>query len=111
MSSPAAEIRALLALINTAAEDAIQQYESSGHGVPDIKEAAIPQLPVDTLKLKRSIRVLEGATQQLVATLTPPDLFVYTVSSAWWFYVASRYKPFVRFSGPLLLALTWPVSV
>ena len=80
MSSPVEEIRALLALINTAAEDAIKQYESSGCGVPSIKEATTPKLPEDSLSLKKSLRVLEGASQQLLATLTPPELYVYTVS-------------------------------
>ncbi len=80
MTSPADDIRRLVQLINTAAEDAIQQYESSGSGVPSITSNAWPKLPQDVLPLKRSLRILEGACQQLIVTLTPPDIAIYTVS-------------------------------
>ena len=80
MSSPVDDVRALLALINKSAEDAISLYESSGCGVPSISSTVVPKIPEDTLSLKRSLRVLEGACQQLSATLTPPDLTMYTVS-------------------------------
>ncbi|KAI0693727.1 S-adenosyl-L-methionine-dependent methyltransferase [Cytidiella melzeri] len=78
MPSPADDIRLLLKLINSAAEDAIQQYESAGCDVPSIKSTTTPKLPQDSLPLKRSLRILEGACQQLVVTLTPPDIAVYT---------------------------------
>ncbi|KAI0818887.1 S-adenosyl-L-methionine-dependent methyltransferase [Irpex lacteus] len=78
MTSPADDIRRLVQLINTAAEDAIQQYESSGSGVPSITSNAWPKLPQDVLPLKRSLRILEGACQQLIVTLTPPDIAIYT---------------------------------
>lgn len=69
-----AEVKALLGLINTATHDAMEVYERSGHGVPS---AYSPQKhPLDTqttsLALKKAIRVLEGACEQLCSALAPP---------------------------------------
>ncbi|KAI0693735.1 S-adenosyl-L-methionine-dependent methyltransferase [Cytidiella melzeri] len=51
---------------------------SAGCDVPSIKSTTTPKLPQDSLPLKRSLRTLEGACQQLVVTLIPPDIAVYT---------------------------------
>lgn len=110
MTSPADDIRRLVQLINTAAEDAIQQYESSGSGVPSITSNAWPKLPQDVLPLKRSLRILEGACQQLIVTLTPPDIAIYTVSCSAFIAHNSFIQRFCNYSGLLLLVLIWLAS-
>ena len=109
MTSPADDIRRLLKLINTAAEDAIQQYESAGCEVPTPTSRTTPKLPEDVLPLKRSLRILEGACQQLVVTLTPPDIAIYTVST--FPYIACNLIFNSPHSGRSLLVLICHVSV
>ncbi|ETW76185.1 hypothetical protein HETIRDRAFT_390575 [Heterobasidion irregulare TC 32-1] len=75
---PKDTIRALLVLINSAAEDAIQQYELAGCEVPSIDARVEPQLPQDTIALKKALRVFEGACRQVSITLTPPALTMFT---------------------------------
>lgn len=77
--SPKDTIRALLVLINSAAEDAIQQYELAGCEIPSIDARVEPQLPQDTTALKKALRVFEGACRQVSTTLTPPALTMSTV--------------------------------
>ncbi|KIM78300.1 hypothetical protein PILCRDRAFT_824514 [Piloderma croceum F 1598] len=71
MKTPRAKLDALLALLNSAAQDAIAEYERTGD-VPS-KESSHPrdsQHP--TIALKNALRVLEGACDQLCTTLAPP---------------------------------------
>ena len=79
MTSPKDTLRALLVLINSAAEDAIQQYELAGCEIPSIDARVEPQLPQDTTALKKALRVFEGACRQVSITLTPPALTMFTV--------------------------------
>ncbi|KZP03142.1 hypothetical protein FIBSPDRAFT_969273 [Athelia psychrophila] len=70
--TPKARLEALLALINSAAHDAISEYERVGD-VPSIDTVH----PLDTasasLALRKAVRVMEGACEQLITTLAPPS--------------------------------------
>ncbi|KAJ7439070.1 S-adenosyl-L-methionine-dependent methyltransferase [Mycena galericulata] len=74
MSSNAkAQLEALLALINDSARAAMAEYDKMG-SIPspyDVEPHPLDYV-ADPLALKRSIRVLEGAVDQLRATLAPP---------------------------------------
>ncbi|THH16220.1 hypothetical protein EW146_g4386 [Bondarzewia mesenterica] len=76
------KLRSLLALINSATEDAIRQYELAGLDVPSLESATESQLPEDTTALKKSLRILQGACHQLCTTLAPPALTIQTRSLA-----------------------------
>ncbi|KAI0056503.1 S-adenosyl-L-methionine-dependent methyltransferase [Artomyces pyxidatus] len=78
MSSPKDVLRGLVALINSAAEDAMRQYDRAGCEIPTIDAPNEQQLPSDTTELKKALRVLEGACRQLCITLTPPALTMWT---------------------------------
>jgi len=69
-----AQVEALLELINTAARDALIQYGTSGQDIPSLDSTDAISLSVmgGNLPLKRAIRLLEGACDQLCATLAPP---------------------------------------
>ncbi|TFK96572.1 S-adenosyl-L-methionine-dependent methyltransferase [Pterulicium gracile] len=74
-----AEIQALLTLIRDSAEDALRQYETAQVPVPSLTvptthTATTANGPeyLSTLPLKRAVRTLEGACEQLCATLAPP---------------------------------------
>ena len=77
MASPRQDLEALLSLINQAAHDAIDQYQSTEFPSLDVPA----RLPQDDLPLKRALRILEGACFQLCTTLAPPDLVMFRVSS------------------------------
>ncbi|KAJ6597724.1 O-methyltransferase-domain-containing protein [Mycena vulgaris] len=68
------EIRALLAIITNAAEAAMAEYDKTGHEIPSLRSADGHPLDDagDTVSLKKTIRLLEGACDQLCATLAPP---------------------------------------
>jgi len=71
MKTPRAKLDALLALLNSAAQDAIAEYERTGD-VPS-KDSAHPRdSEHPTIPLKNALRVLEGACDQLCTTLAPP---------------------------------------
>jgi hypothetical protein len=74
-TSPEADVEALLCLINSAAQDAMGIYKNSGYGVPSIHSTQIHPFDTETttLALKKAIRVLEGACEQLCTTLAPPS--------------------------------------
>lgn len=71
--NPHEKIDALLALISSAAHDAVADYEKRGYEVPSLSssKAHPTDSEVATLALKKSIRVLEGACEQLCTTLAP----------------------------------------
>lgn len=79
MPSPVEDLRALLSLINTSAEEAISIYEAAG-SVPTLDTTEAFKVPEGNISLKRTLRTLEAACNQLTSTLMPPDLSVYTVS-------------------------------
>ena len=70
-----AELEGLLSLINSATHDAMTVYENSGHGIPSVHSATTH--PFDTkaatLALRKAIRTLEGACEQLCTTLAPTN--------------------------------------
>ncbi|KAJ7130775.1 S-adenosyl-L-methionine-dependent methyltransferase [Mycena crocata] len=74
MSTGKAQIQALLTLINDAAGRAMSEYDRAGAEVPTLE--SVDPHPLDgiddTSALKRAIRLLEGACEQLCATLAPP---------------------------------------
>src|ERR1700684_267740 len=77
--TPRAKLDALLVLLNSAAQDAIAEYERTGD-VPS-KESSHPrdsQYP--TIALKNALRILEGACDQLCTTLAPPTHTLLSVS-------------------------------
>lgn len=77
-----AEVLSLLKLINEATEDAIAAYEDAGHLVPSINHPLNPsEEQLETARLKKAVRVLEGACFQLTSTLASPKGVMYTVSS------------------------------
>lgn len=84
MGSSRAELESLLGLINSATQDAIAVYEKSGHGIPSVHSPK--KHPLDNqatvLALKKAVRVLEGACEQLCTTLAPPSHTLVNVSTA-----------------------------
>lgn len=80
---PRDEVENLLYLITLATRDAMSIYEKSSHGIPTINSSVAH--PLDTvataLALKKSIRILEGACEQLCATLAPPSHTIINVRS------------------------------
>ncbi|KAG6815854.1 hypothetical protein H0H87_010745 [Tephrocybe sp. NHM501043] len=69
-----AYIETLLRLVNSSAQDALAQYEKHGFEVPILSSTT--SHPLDTsdesLELRKAIRVLEGACEQLCSSLAPP---------------------------------------
>ncbi|KAG6915159.1 hypothetical protein DXG01_012954 [Tephrocybe rancida] len=69
-----ASVESLLKLINSSAQQALAQYENHGLDLPLLSSTA--SHPLDTtdesLELRKSIRVLEGACEQLCSALSPP---------------------------------------
>ncbi|KAG9311301.1 O-methyltransferase-domain-containing protein [Chiua virens] len=70
-----AQLEALLEIINTSARQAIAEYKKGGNEVPTIhsKEHHPIDFANDTVALKKAVRLLEGASQQLCASLAPPQ--------------------------------------
>ncbi|KAG2126909.1 S-adenosyl-L-methionine-dependent methyltransferase [Suillus clintonianus] len=70
-----AKLEALLDVINSSARQAIAEYKKTGHGVPSADATTFHPLDLttDTLALKKSIRLLEGAYHQLSSILAPPQ--------------------------------------
>ncbi|EIW76001.1 S-adenosyl-L-methionine-dependent methyltransferase [Coniophora puteana RWD-64-598 SS2] len=73
--SEQAKVLALLSLINSATTDALALYTADDRDVPDLRSTVSHPLDTadDTVALKKAIRTLEGACQQLCATLAPPQ--------------------------------------
>lgn len=70
-----AQLEALLEIINSSARLAIAEYKNHGNSVPTIHSTEFHPLDfaTDTVALKKAIRLLEGACQQLCASLAPPQ--------------------------------------
>ncbi|KAI9568006.1 O-methyltransferase-domain-containing protein [Boletus coccyginus] len=75
MSTNRAKLEALLKLINSAAQEAIVEYEKTGDGAPAIDASEPHPLDdaTDNMALRSAIRTLEGACAQLCTTLAPPS--------------------------------------
>ena len=84
MSTNKAKLEALLKLINSAAQEAIAEYEKAGGDVPSIDSTEPHPLDnddaIDNIALKSAIRTLEGACAQLCTTLAPPSHTAINVS-------------------------------
>ena len=74
-----AKLDALLALLNSAAQEAIAEYERAGD-VPSTESAHPLDSQLPSLALKNAVRILEGACEQLCTTLAPPAHTLLTVS-------------------------------
>ena len=75
-------VQALLRLINTASEDAMKAYEQHGE-VPALDSPSKHPLDLaeDAVALRKAVRVLEGACEQLCDLLAPPPHTIINVSS------------------------------
>ncbi|KAF8551977.1 S-adenosyl-L-methionine-dependent methyltransferase [Imleria badia] len=75
MSTNKAKLEALLKLVNSAAQEAITEYEKAGGDVPSIDSTEPHPLDnaTDQVALKSAVRTLEGACAQLCTTLAPPS--------------------------------------
>ncbi|KAF9218493.1 S-adenosyl-L-methionine-dependent methyltransferase [Gyrodon lividus] len=70
-----AQLEALLEVINASARQAIAEYKKGGSDVPTIHSKTFHPMDfaTDTVSLKKAVRLLEGACQQLCASLAPPQ--------------------------------------
>ncbi|KIK46161.1 hypothetical protein CY34DRAFT_9855 [Suillus luteus UH-Slu-Lm8-n1] len=73
------KVEVLLGIINSSAREAMAAYKNSGHGVPGADSSTFHPLDLatDTLALRKAIRLLEGACDQLNTILAPPQHTVY----------------------------------
>jgi len=79
MRAARSKLDTLLALLNSAAQEAIAEYESTGE-VPSTDSAHPLDAKPPTLALRNALRVLEGACEQLCTTLAPPAHTLLNVS-------------------------------
>ena len=82
--STEAHLESLLEIINSSARQAIAEYKKGGNDVPTINSAEFHPLDTSThhVALRKAVRLLEGACQQLCASLAPPQRTVFNVSSS-----------------------------
>ena len=81
--STEAHLESLLEIINSSARQAIAEYKKGGNDVPTINSAGFHPLDTSThhVALRKAVRLLEGACQQLCASLAPPQRTVLNVGS------------------------------
>ncbi|KAI5988147.1 S-adenosyl-L-methionine-dependent methyltransferase [Pisolithus albus] len=74
-TSGVAQLETLLEIINSSARQAISEYKKHGNAVPTLHSTEFHPLDfaTDTVPLKKAVRLLEGACQQLCASLAPPQ--------------------------------------
>jgi len=77
--SAEAQLEALLEIINTSTRQAIAEYKKGGNEPPTIHSKAYHPIDfaIDTIALKKAVRLLEGACQQLCVSLAPPQHTVF----------------------------------
>lgn len=78
--TPKAQLEALLALVNSAAQEAIAVYEKTGD-LPSTDTVHALDKSVESLDLRKALRILEGACEQLCTTLAPPRHTLCNVSA------------------------------
>ncbi|KAF9236989.1 O-methyltransferase-domain-containing protein [Melanogaster broomeanus] len=83
--SAEAQLEALLEIINSSARQAIAEYKKGGNDVPTIHSKTFHPVDfaTDTVALKKSVRLLEGACQQLCASLAPPQHTVINIAQSY----------------------------
>ncbi len=76
-------VQALLKIIQNAATEALQEYEKAGAEVPSLDSTSPHPLDssLENLTLKKAVRTLEGACEQLCSTLAPPAHTLFNVRS------------------------------
>ena len=81
--SAESQLESLLEIINSSARQAIVEYKKEGINVPTINSTEFHPLDTSThhVALRKAVRLLEGACQQLCASLAPPQCTVLNVSS------------------------------
>jgi 2-polyprenyl-3-methyl-5-hydroxy-6-metoxy-1,4-benzoquinol methylase len=74
-SNPRSSVYALLHVIKASAEEALAQYDAAGVPIPSVTTVS-PNLTgnylANNVGLKKAVRTLEGACEQLCSTLAPP---------------------------------------
>ena len=97
--SAEAQLEALLEIINTSARQAIAEYKKGGNDVPTINSTEFHPLDTstNTVTLRKAVRLLEGACQQLCASLAPPQHTVVNVSSLC-SIMRQGFIPFIQFA-------------
>ncbi|KAI3615727.1 S-adenosyl-L-methionine-dependent methyltransferase [Moniliophthora roreri] len=67
-------VQTLLRLITSSAEAAVAEYEAHGRDVPSLASTDVHPMDEaeDAVQLRKAIRVLEGACEQLCSMLAPP---------------------------------------
>ncbi|KAL4063021.1 hypothetical protein V8B97DRAFT_2026540 [Scleroderma yunnanense] len=77
-----AQLEALLDIINSSACQVIAEYRNTGNSIPIINSTKLHPLnsAIDTVELRKVIHLLEGACQQLCASLAPPQQTVTNLS-------------------------------
>lgn len=80
--SAEAQLEAILEIINASARQAIAEYKKGGNDVPTIHSKTYHPIDfaIDSIALKKAVRSLEGACQQLCASLAPPQHTMFNVS-------------------------------
>jgi hypothetical protein len=84
MRAARSKLDTLLALLNSAAQEAIAEYENMG-GVPSTDSAHPLDAKPPTVALRNALRILEGACEQLCTTLAPPAHTLLKVSGTYLF--------------------------
>ncbi|KII94520.1 hypothetical protein PLICRDRAFT_692890 [Plicaturopsis crispa FD-325 SS-3] len=79
-TDPRAHLRSLLTLINSATEQAIAQYDAAGNGLPTLEHPHPSDTILNSTDFRKTIKVLEGACEQLCSTLAQPCHTMYTRS-------------------------------
>ncbi|KIM56112.1 hypothetical protein SCLCIDRAFT_29899 [Scleroderma citrinum Foug A] len=76
--SAESQLESLLEIINSSARQAIVEYKKEGINVPTINSTEFHPLDTSThhVALRKAVRLLEGACQQLCASLAPPQCTV-----------------------------------
>ena len=97
--SAEAQLETLLEIINTSARQAIAEYKKGGNDVPTINSTEFHPLDTstETVTLRKAVRLLEGACQQLCASLAPPQRTVVNVSLFCSMYYAAGLIYFIQF--------------
>ncbi|KAJ3887532.1 S-adenosyl-L-methionine-dependent methyltransferase [Lentinula edodes] len=74
MASTRSQVETLVSYIQQAAQDALAEYERTSFNTPSLDSIVAHPLDdvLNTIALKRAIRMLEGACDQLCTTLAPP---------------------------------------
>ncbi|KIJ65800.1 hypothetical protein HYDPIDRAFT_151410 [Hydnomerulius pinastri MD-312] len=79
------EVEALLKIIQNSARSAVAEYSKGGQEVPTRRSTDFHPLDCasDNVQLKKAVRLLEGACQQLCASLAPPQRTIMNLTESY----------------------------